>query len=504
MENNKKNLLQIAVFDFLFVFAVFIVSRIFLQGSFPRWYHLAFMSLLWALSGVLTRKLEFQNFATKKKALLTIVVVDVIVYFTFYGIRRLIFPERGIIASQFWPLLFILGMEILLYIAWYSLFRRVQYLYTGNIEQPYHESGIDKAVRYMDNESKNVDLVAIFEQIYKTNHENCCQWVWNHRQEFQAGTFVVKEGEAALLDSCTTSLDLVVCLQAYNDIRHFNGFLIKANEKLAEGGVLALYGETSGMRRSRILNEYPKSIAHVVAFFDYVWSRVFSKLPMTRPLYLKLMRGRHRNFPRVEVLGRMAKAGFDICGDEIHDGVYYVSAVKRRQPVLTPPYYGLMVRLPRKGENGKMIGVFKLRTMYAYSEYIQDYTYRISGLEEGGKIKDDFRVNLLGSFCRSRFLDELPMFINFFRGDLKLVGVRPLSKHYLSLYTPEMQQMHLSVKPGIFPPLYYDYPKPSTLEEIQESERRYIERYRQHPRYTDWVYFWGMMKNIVFRRERSH
>ena len=96
------------------------------------------------------------------------------------------------------------------------------------------------------------------------------------------------------------------------------------------------------------------------------------------------------------------------------------------------------------------------------------------------------------------------MFINFFKGQLKLVGVRPLSRHYFSLYTPEMQKLRISVKPGLFPPFYYEAETPKTVEDVQASERRYIEAYLKAPFATDWRYFWGSIYNILFRRKRSH
>ena len=44
---------------------------------------------------------------------------------------------------------------------------------------------------------------------------------------------------------------------------------------------------------------------------------------------------------------------------------------------------------------------------------------------------------------------------------------------------------------------------PQTIEEVQDSERRYIEAYRKHPFRTDWRYFWGILGNILFRHKRS-
>lgn len=76
--------------------------------------------------------------------------------------------------------------------------------------------------------------------------------------------------------------------------------------------------------------------------------------------------------------------------------------------------------------------MFISTTMHPYSEYLQRYVFEKNSLQEGGKIKDDFRVTYWGRIMRKLWIDELPMFINFFKGDLKLVGVRPLSTHYLT------------------------------------------------------------------------
>lgn len=504
LTHNQKVLLEIATVDFLLTFVVLWVCRTVHSGFRYPMYFLLITSFVWVLTGIFTHKLELWKFSTRKKALLSIVVVDVLVYLCFFFIWQLIIPKSGYIVFQLAPLPIIVGVECWFCLTWYHVEYKVQCLLLDVLEQPYKEVGIDNASQYMENKNINKDLETVFDCAQTMKHDECCQWIRNHRQQFSTKTLVLEKGEGELLEKYDKSLDLIVCLQSFNNFHHFNYFVRKANEALAEGGILALYGETSGMRRYRIIHEYPKTIGYTIAAFDYLWSRVLPKLTVTHKTYMRITKGRHRNFPRVEVLGRLAKGGFDICGDEIHNNVYYVSATKRRTPVNSHPAYGVLVRLPRKSKDGKMIGVYKLRTMYAYSEYIQDYTYRLNGLEEGGKIKDDFRVNMMGHFCRSRFLDEIPMFLNFFKGELKFVGVRPLSKHYLSLYTPEMQKMHLSVKPGIFPPLYYEYPKPTTIEEVQESERRYIEQYLRSPRHTDWVYFWGMVRNIVFRRERSH
>jgi len=93
------------------------------------------------------------------------------------------------------------------------------------------------------------------------------------------------------------------------------------------------------------------------------------------------------------------------------------------------------------------------------------------------------------------------MLVNLFRGDLKLVGVRPLSEHYFSLYCKELQEKRILYKPGLIPPYYADLPE--TLEEIQESELRYLEAFDRRPLRTQWRYFWKAVCNILFKKVRS-
>jgi lipopolysaccharide/colanic/teichoic acid biosynthesis glycosyltransferase len=140
--------------------------------------------------------------------------------------------------------------------------------------------------------------------------------------------------------------------------------------------------------------------------------------------------------------------------------------------------------------------------MHPYSEFIQDYIYKQHDLQHGGKFNDDFRITSWGAVARKVWLDELPMLINYFKGNMKFVGVRPLSKHYYELYNEELRERRIRYKPGLVPPFYADMP--SDLESIQASEIRYLNSYDKHPVLTDIRYFWKSMFNILFRRARSN
>ena len=139
--------------------------------------------------------------------------------------------------------------------------------------------------------------------------------------------------------------------------------------------------------------------------------------------------------------------------------------------------------------------------MHPFSEYLQEYVFKKNNLQDGGKIKDDFRISPEGRFLRKFWLDELPMFYNFFKGEMKLIGVRPLSEHYFSLYTRELQMLRVKTKPGLIPPFYADMPV--TLEEIIASEIKYLKSYQKRPFHTDFTYFFKSIYNILIKRKRS-
>jgi lipopolysaccharide/colanic/teichoic acid biosynthesis glycosyltransferase len=90
----------------------------------------------------------------------------------------------------------------------------------------------------------------------------------------------------------------------------------------------------------------------------------------------------------------------------------------------------------RPGLGGKPFGMFKFRTM----------TNQRDG--EGNLLPDADRLSPLGRFLRAASLDELPGLWNVLKGDMSLVGPRPLLMDYLPLYSPEQARRH-EVRPGI-------------------------------------------------------
>lgn len=373
----------------------------------------------------------------------------------------------------------------------------------------YAEAGSQNARKiHSADDIKNDDLRAFYTAMLGKSLKEDLRWIADHADDLSDSTYVV-----SLTDNGDTPIPqrengepyhLIFVKRPLNTIYHLDHFLHEASTRLATGGYIYINCRTSSVKKQVIYNRYPKPVARIYYYSHYVWHRAFPKLKLTNPIYFAVTKGRNRTLHRVEVLGRMYRAGFEVV-DESAGVEYRAILCKVKEPITgDTPSTSPIAKLKRVGKGGKEITVYKFRTMYSYSEYLQPYIYATQQLDDEGKFAKDYRINTVGAFLRRTWLDELPMIINILKGEMKLVGVRPLSHHYFSLYTPEMQQLRTLTKPGLLPPFYYEKEPPHTLEEIQESERRYIEAYIQHPLRTDWHYFWGIMHNIFLRNKRSH
>ena len=90
----------------------------------------------------------------------------------------------------------------------------------------------------------------------------------------------------------------------------------------------------------------------------------------------------------------------------------------------------------RPGKDGKIFKVMKFKSMTDERD------------AEGNLLPDADRLTKVGKFVRSTSLDELPQLINVLKGDMALIGPRPLRVHYLPLYSKEQARRH-EVRPGI-------------------------------------------------------
>lgn len=139
---------------------------------------------------------------------------------------------------------------------------------------------------------------------------------------------------------------------------------------------------------------------------------------------------------RARRLQRTAKRAIDLAGASIALVVFAVPmaivATLVRLTLGTP----VIFRQPRPGLHGRLFEMYKFRTMRDMTD------------GAGNALPDRDRITPLGKFLRRTSLDELPELINVVRGEMSLVGPRPLLVEYLPRYSPEQARRHDAL-PGI-------------------------------------------------------
>jgi hypothetical protein len=288
-----------------------------------------------------------------------------------------------------------------------------------------------------------------------------------------------------------------------NDIPAINEYFNACHRAVTNNGYLmGLYTPQELVRKS-LEESMPRLVFAVYYPFHYFFKRVIPKLPVTAGLYTIITRGRRRLISRVELWGRLAYAGFVVEQESPVNGHVLFIAQKKLTPAREKyPSTGPLIKLKRIGYHGKTIRIFKLRTMFPYSEFIQNILFESEGFQESGdKINNDFRKTSLGIIMRKFWIDEIPQLYNWLKGDISLVGVRALSQHKYDLYPKDLQKLRIMFKPGLIPPFYADMPK--NFDELIESERNYLIRKQEHHLRTDVIYFWKAAYNIIIKGARS-
>lgn len=104
----------------------------------------------------------------------------------------------------------------------------------------------------------------------------------------------------------------------------------------------------------------------------------------------------------------------------------------------------------RLGKNGKNINIYKFRTMCDHAEdMIKDFNdEQKREFKENYKLSNDPRITKVGAVLRKTSLDELPQMLNILKGDLSIIGPRPIIEEEIEKYGPNKAKF-LSVKPGL-------------------------------------------------------
>jgi len=256
-------------------------------------------------------------------------------------------------------------------------------------------------------------------------------------------------------------------------------------------------------------------IGYAIAYaFHFLWFRALRKIPLLDKAYfstllswldrahLAIVKRRNRALSKAEMWGRLAFWGLDVIAESTGDDVKCIIArrLSEPNPNRIPSYYPI-VRLAKVGLDGEVLRIHKVRSMYAFSEFIQNRIFQDQGLTETGKFKNDFRLTEYGKFIRRYWIDELPQLYDWLKGDIKLVGMRATSPHYLTLYPSEIYDLYVQVKPGLISPIFDE--ATSDFKQIAQVEYDYLKRYVKNPFKADFSCLVKTLTDILFRGVRS-
>ncbi len=129
---------------------------------------------------------------------------------------------------------------------------------------------------------------------------------------------------------------------------------------------------------------------------------------------------------------------------------------------------------PRPGKDEKIFKLIKFRTMTNQRD------------KDGNLLPDDVRLNSYGKFLRSTSLDELPELFNILKGDMAVIGPRPLLVEYLPRYNSEQKHRH-DVRPGL-----------SGLAQVNgRNAITWEQKFKYDVEYVNNITFWGDVKIIL-------
>lgn len=105
----------------------------------------------------------------------------------------------------------------------------------------------------------------------------------------------------------------------------------------------------------------------------------------------------------------------------------------------------------RMGRNGKPFGVYKFRSMKMGSEKIEDFLTpeQLEVYKKEFKLDNDPRITKIGNILRKTSMDELPQLINIIKGEMSVIGPRPILESEFEYYTAEEKALVLTLRPGL-------------------------------------------------------
>ena len=378
-----------------------------------------------------------------------------------------------------------------------------------------HQTFTDEDCLKMD--SSLVDKETVLRKIHSNLEKSFLDFIKNHLPDFQGGV-----GEVLILDDITTidnsslpdSIGLLIGHTRINDVLRLNQYLQFCIEHISMGGYFVIRYLPLDNFAKKLKRRYKGLLYWLVFIFHFIWYRAIPKIPFLEKLYftpvlswldkihLSVVKKRNRALAKAEVWGRLSFWGMKVLAESKGEDELYIIAQRVSQPVQNKiPSFYMIAALEKVGLDGEIIRTHKIRTMFPFSEFLQKRIFEDHGLAATGKFADDFRLTEYGRFLRKYWLDELPQIFDWLRGDVKLVGMRATSPHFLGLYPKKLYDLYIQIKPGLIPPIFDE--STNGFEQIVEVELTYLQRYWERPFQTDVRYFMKTFTDIVFRGIRS-
>jgi len=485
--------------DIVFITVIFIIMSLIKGGEFIylfQQYRDPFIIFIgiWLLISVLAGKHRIKKSLSKSLFYITKVNLLILMFFT----MLVFFLELSY--SRFLLLSTVFGVTILEYIG--------VYLYLINIR--FIDDQTNKLVespRLSKKSTKGNEIISSSLRALIVNEigEKPFDFIDSFlNSNYSESLFLSTSVRFNILNQPKKTYSNIVNLKEINQVRRINKFFEAVNEKIAMNGTFVCYAETYMVRKHNILQKYPSGINWIIYFFDHLWKRVAPKVFFIKKIYFFITGGYNRVFSKAEILGRLVSCGFEIVDyKEINNELFIVSKKIKKPAYDLNPSYGPIFKMRRVGQGGKIIHVYKLRTMHPFSEYLQTYLIKHNGYDNNGtgKLKDDFRRSSYGKFFRKYWLDELPQLLNVLKRDMNIVGVRPLSQARFDEFPEDFKKQRNKYKPGCLPP-YVALLMPNEKDNIK-AERIYLAEKEKHPFYTDVKYFFLSIYNILTNKIRS-
>ncbi len=465
--------------------------------------------VIWVSVSLVMGKYNLLSFKKAFHMLITLSIVDFIIIsivtILLFALKLSAYSRLIVFGTSFLAYL----IEIVAFKIIYSLLQKSESKQASTLENEKQVVVNQSPLNLVVTESKKVYTSAAktaelsrMKLITRESGENVFDYFSEHVDVDDSNVSLISTTTPFNVENLPSGLRTIINLKKVNDMRYINKFFESANQKLPDAGMFMGCVETSHQRYARIGKKFPAFIRQLVIMTDFTINRILPRLSNFKNLYFNITSGVKRTISKAEVLGRLVSCGFEIIEfKEINNLTYFV-VIKTKEPEYnSTPSYGPIYKMPRIGKGGEIIYVYKFRTMHPFSEYLQDYVLNLNGYSAIGKPADDFRLTKWGKFMRKYWLDEFPQLINVLKGEMSLVGIRPLSRRAFQEYPDDVKEMRVKYKPGCIPP-YVALLKQGMMASI-EAERQYLQEKVKNPISTDIKYFKLAVFNIITNKIRS-